>query len=224
MIIRKRKKKTGLPRMLPAGFLTALLALGLPASLRSEQTVKFRLYPGFEFPLEDKNYGSGLDLAAALDWRFFPFLGASGQFGYLNVPVTGSGNVQVMDASFGPLFVWRPLSRLSFKADITGGLYQATWDEKTISGISFGGRVSAALHISPSVSGMIFGSYKQYAYTPKPFLNTVTVGVGISLDLGEMMGRKVRIDVKKIDQRMVFPVSYAWYNENAFATVRITNN
>jgi hypothetical protein len=228
MIIRKWKNRTVPFRKLPGGFLLVFLTLAAPAAGGPpfpgvEQTVKFRLYPGVQFPLNDDNFSGGPDITAALDWRFFPFLGASGQFGYVNLPVAGSGTVRVLDAGLGPVFVWRPASRLSLKADITGGLYQARWNEQTISGLSLGGRLSAAWHLSPSIAGMVFGSYKQYTYTPRPFLSSFTVGAGISLDLGEMIGRKVRIEVTKTSQEMVFPVSYAWYNEHPFATVRITN-
>jgi hypothetical protein len=39
-----------------------------------------------------------------------------------------------------------------------------------------------------------------------------------------MLNRQTRIQGEKIEQRPVFPVSYAWYQNNPMAMVRITNN
>jgi hypothetical protein len=230
MIIRKRKKSHGgktlpvLPSRNSAVLLAAFLFLAVPARSFSEQIVKLRLYPGVQFPLGDKNYGAGFDMAVALDWRFFPFFGASLQGGFVNLPLKGGSAIRVMDGGIGPVFVWRPLSRFSLKADLRGGAYQAALGEEAISGISFGGRVSAAYHLSPWLNLMIFADAKQYTYTPEPFLSTFTVGAGISLDMTELITRKTRVEVMKTEQGMVFPVSYAWYNDNSFASVRITNN
>jgi tetratricopeptide (TPR) repeat protein len=224
----KRKKDRGgtppvPPLRLSAGLLAALLSLAVPAKTFSEQIVKLRLYPGVQFPLGDENYSTGFDVAAALDWRFFSFFGASLGGEFVNLPLKGGGAVQVTGGSAGPVFVWRPLSRFSLKADLRAGVYQAAFDENTVSGISFGGRVSAAYHLSPWLNLMIFADAKQYAYAPKPFLNAFTVGAGVSLDMTELITRKTRVEVMKTGQGMVFPVSYAWYNDNSFASVRITN-
>jgi tetratricopeptide (TPR) repeat protein len=230
MIIRKRRKDHGgethfVPcRRLSAGLLAAFLFLAVPAKIFSEQIIKLRLYPGIQFPLGDENYGTGFDMAAALDWRFFPFFGASLEGEFVNLSLKGGSTVRVMDGSIGPVFIWRPLSRFSLKADLRGGIYQAALGEQSISGISFGGRVSAAYHLSPWLNLMIFADAKQYAYTPDPFLSTFTVGAGISLDMTELLAGKTRVEVIKTGQGMVFPVSYAWYNDNSFASVRITNH
>ncbi|MDR1899911.1 MAG: tetratricopeptide repeat protein, partial [Treponema sp.] len=230
MAIWKKKEKRGgktsclPPRRFSAGLVAALLAFSVPAKVFSEPVVKLRLYPGIQFPLADENYTAGFDMAAALDWRFVPFFGASLQGEYVNLPLRGGSAITVLDGSAGPVFVWRPTSRFSLKADISAGLYQATLADQSISGISFGGRLSAAYHLSPWLNLVIFGSAKQYAYTPEPFFSSVTVGAGVSLDLTELISRKTRVEVKKIEQGMVFPVSYAWYNDNSFASVRVTNN
>ncbi|MDR1288482.1 MAG: LPXTG cell wall anchor domain-containing protein [Treponema sp.] len=228
MIARKRKKGTRRgfrPSVLSPGFLAAFLALAFPSKSFSEQEIKFRLYPGAYIPLANGNFTPGPDVSAALDWRFFPFFGASIGGELINAPVRGAGSsVMLLDASAGPVFAYRPVDRFSLKLDVTGGLYSASWNENSISGISFGGRLSAAWHLVPSVALMAFGAWKQYAYNPSPFLNNVTVGVGVSLNLSEMIAGKTRIRAEKSDQKMVFPVSYAWYNENPFASVRVTNN
>jgi hypothetical protein len=225
VIIRKRKKnRVFLARKLPSGFLIVFLSFVLPAKAFSEQNFRFRAYPGFYFPLGTDMYTPGFDMAAALDWRFLPFLGASVQGELVNLGIRETGDsIRVLDAGIGPLFIWRPLSRFSLQADINAGIYQASLDDGSISGISFGGRLSASYHLSPEVSLMAFGAYKQYAYTPKSFLNNITAGVGLTLDLSEILSSKTRIDVQKIDQKMVFPVSYGWYNENPFGAVRVTN-
>jgi transglutaminase-like putative cysteine protease len=48
--------------------------------------------------------------------------------------------------------------------------------------------------------------------------------MGISLNLSEILGRQTRIQGEKTEQRQVFPVSYAWYENNPVAMVKIVNN
>jgi hypothetical protein len=87
-----------------------------------------------------------------------------------------------------------------------------------------GARASVNWHLTPSVTLIGYGSVKNYAYTPRALMNTVTAGAGISINLNEVIRKETRVRMDKLSQGMVFPVSYAWYNDNPFATVRITNN
>ncbi|MDR1047317.1 MAG: hypothetical protein LBL64_06040, partial [Treponema sp.] len=222
MIIRKWKK--GRFVSLPAGFLAVFLALSTPGRLHAEQSFLLRFFPGFYAPLDNRNLTPGFTGTAGLDWRFLPFMGVSLQGGYLNAPVIGGGSVQVLDARLGPVFFWRPLSRFSLEADAGGGLYSASWNESSISGISFGGALAAVYHITPALSAGVYGAYRQYAYSPEPFINSVSAGLGISLNLTEALSRETRIRADTLNRQFVFPVSYSWYNENPFATVKITNN
>ncbi|MDR1446206.1 MAG: hypothetical protein LBI90_04840 [Treponema sp.] len=222
MIIRAWKK--GRFVSLPAGVLAVVLARSIPGRLHAEQSFLLRFFPGFYAPLDNSNLTPGFTGTAGIDWRFLPFMGASLQGGYLNAPIIGGGSAQVLDVHLGPVFFWRPLSRFSLEADAGGGLYSASRNESSISGISFGGRLAAVYHITPALSAGIYGAYRQYAYTPEPFINSVSAGLGISLNLTEAFSRETRIRADTLNRQFVFPVSYSWYNENPFATVKITNN
>ncbi|MDR2303677.1 MAG: hypothetical protein LBE10_03720, partial [Treponema sp.] len=221
MIIRKWKKRRFVS--LSIGFLAVFLSLSTPGRLHAEQSFLLRVFPGFYAPLDNSNLTPGFTGTAGFDWRFLPFMGVSIQGGYLNAPVRESGSAQVFDVHLGPVFFWRPLSRFSLEADAGGGLYSASWNESRISGISFGGRLAAVYHITPALSAAVYGGYRQYAYSPEPFINSINAGLGISLNLTEAFSRETRIRVDTLDRQFVFPVSYAWYNENPFATVKITN-
>jgi tetratricopeptide (TPR) repeat protein len=203
--------------------LLLLSAIG-PQKAFPESGVSFRVHAGRQIPDQGEYFSSGLDLEAALDWRMLSFFGASLQGGYSMIPTLGSKSVSILDARAGPFLLWRPLSRFSLAGEITGGLYSASWNERSISGLSMGARISANWHLTPSISLAGFGSVKKYAYSPSALMNTITAGVGVSINLSEALRNETRIRMEKLSQNMVFPVSYAWYNENPFAVVRITNN
>jgi tetratricopeptide (TPR) repeat protein len=183
-----------------------------------------RLHPGVYLPRESDLFGTGFGAAAALDWRLFPFFGLSAQGEYITVPIQSGDSVTLLDGGIGPSFIWRPANRFSLLTDITAGVYSARALDRSISGISAGARLSASWHVSPYLNLTAFGGVKHFSYTPEPFMNTVSIGLSISLNLSELMSSETRIYAEKIRQGMVFPVSYAWYNENPFAAVRITNH
>ncbi|MDR1249857.1 MAG: tetratricopeptide repeat protein, partial [Treponema sp.] len=215
--------KAAIRRTLPVFPLVLFLLMG-PQKLFSESEFFFRVHSGYQIPDQREYFSNGLDLGAALDWRILDFFGASLQGGYSIVPTLGSENTTILDAGLGPFFVWRPVSRFSLSGEITGGLYSASWNNQSISGISMGARVSANWHLTPAIALIGYGSVKNYAYTPSALMKTVTAGVGVSINLSEVVRKETRVRMEKLSQGMVFPVSYAWYNDNPFAMVRITNN
>jgi hypothetical protein len=125
----------------------------------AEMELAFRPYPGVYIPLGDESYSVGFGGAAALDLRFFPAFGVSAQGEFISMRTRAESSMILLDGSLGPTIVWRPIGRFSLTADITGGVYTAQWNGQSISGISAGGRLSAALHISPAVSIMAYGGY-----------------------------------------------------------------
>jgi hypothetical protein len=226
MIIRKKgKAKFPIIKYIPVYPLALFFfLLGNPSRLRPESEFFFRAHGAYQIPDQSHLLGSGFDLNAALDWRFFRFFGASLNGGYSLLPVQSGETMSILRAELGPVFVWRPLSRFSMGAELSGGLYSASYGEEKLSGLSFGGRLSAAWHLSPALALTGYGGFQHYASSPQPLLNSFSAGIGVSINLTELTQNEVRIKAEKTGQKQVFPVSYAWYNTNDFATVRISNN
>ncbi|HNQ97464.1 MAG TPA: tetratricopeptide repeat protein, partial [Treponemataceae bacterium] len=99
----------------------------------------------------------------------------------------------------------------------------ATMESGDLSGISAGVRLGTDYHISPALKASISASARHWAYTPKPFASALSIGVGLSIDLTELLSPDTNIDVEKYEQEPVFPVFYSWYDENHFAKVRVQN-
>jgi hypothetical protein len=78
--------------------------------------------------------------------------------------------------------------------------------------------------VSPSFSLFARLGYSYYVFSPSRPLSTFRLGLGLSLNLSEILRPESRINGEKTGQQRVFPVSYAWYEHNPVASVRITNN
>jgi tetratricopeptide (TPR) repeat protein len=204
-------------------FLSALLCIAVPAGVRAEQEFHIQVYPGIYMPLGEDLFDPGFTGALELDWRFLPFLGLSAEGSYTDLRDKSGSASRILDAGFGPHFVWRPLSRLGLKAGLTGGIYSSARNDNSISGIAWGGRLSGEIHLSPAITLAPFAGFTQYSFTPEPLVNTFKAGLGVSINLSELITHRTRTDVQKIRQNPVFPVSYAWYRNNPVAAVRITN-
>ncbi|MDR0400459.1 MAG: hypothetical protein LBH51_05895, partial [Treponema sp.] len=198
-----------------------LASLALPVF--AEHEFALSLSPVLEIPSGREHFGPGMGAAAALDWAFLPFLGVSAEGGFSSLS-TGAGSAfSLYRGGVGPFFRWRPLDRWSFRAGLRAGLYQYQWEDYSNTRPFAGGGLRAEFHLLPTLSLYAGADYTLHAFSDHA-INTFNLAAGIRLNLSEIMGGQARVRGEKIDQRRVFPVSYAWYKNNPAATLRITND
>jgi hypothetical protein len=209
-----------------------LLCLVFPAfafPVFGENEFTFRLEPQFVGPVDVINFEGGFGAAAALDWGLLPFgsamklgLGLGGGFSSLSI-ADGSA-FSLFEGAAGPFLTWRVLDRLTLRAEAMAGVYRYQWGERNNTRLRFGGGLQAFYHLSPSVSLYANGGYTHYAFSADRPINTIRAGIGVSLNISEILNPQTRIQGEITEQQRVFPVSYAWYEDNEIAKVRITNN
>jgi len=222
----------------------ALVCLCSAGSVPAEWTVDLRVIPGYYIPIGENTLMTlkpdptvanpnpsapkGTDLAgpggaAVLDITPFKMVSFFAQGEYVRI---GPGNIDetiLTDGSLGFGLIWRPMDRLSLRGDLMGGGWSANYEDKTISGISAGVRLGGTFHISPMLKTSINATLRHYAYTPHPFMDALSVGAGVSVDLTELLSPGTRIRANTRDQAPVFPVFYSWYDDNHFAIATVTN-
>jgi hypothetical protein len=200
-----------------------MLLLILAAPVFAEHEFALALAPVFEVPSGKEHFGPGAGAAASLDWAFLPFMGVSAGGGFSSLSTEVGSAFTLYRGGAGPFFRWRPFDRWTFRAGIQAGLYQYQWKDYSNSRPFVGGGLRAEFHLSPYISLYAGGDYLWHAFSADP-LNVFGVNAGVRLNLSEIMGGTTRVKGEKIEQRRVFPVSWAWYKDNPTATVRITNN
>lgn len=224
MCIRKRSKnnKTSSLRRLRL-LILALVCLLSAANTGAEFSVGMRVMPGYYIPIGETVLHSGPGAAAVVDFHLFPAFSVFVQGEYVSITLENLSPLILTDASAGATATWRPHDRWSLFGELFGGVYSVSQEEEVRSGISAGARTGATYHISPAFSASLSGTFRHYAYTPKPFMNAVSVSAAVSVNLTELISARARMSGEKAGQDPVFPVFYSWYNDNPFATVRITN-
>jgi hypothetical protein len=206
-----------------------LLLLLLAGPVFAENEFNFRLMPQFTGPLGVNNFKPGFGASVFLDWGFLQLprnmgLGLSLGGGFSQLGIADGSKFSFYEGALGPFFRWRVLDRLTLRADISGGVYSYQWNDNSNSRFRMGGGLSAYFHLLPSVSLFASVGYIHYAFSKDRPINTINAGLGVSLNIGELLRPQARVQGEKIEQQRVFPVSYAWYEKNPVAMVRITNN
>jgi hypothetical protein len=221
----KTKKAPRARRETASGVVLAvLLSLVSPCSPAfAENEFALSLAPAFEVPVGKEHFGPGAGAAAALDWAFLPFMGLSVGGGFSSLSTEAGNAFTLYRGGIGPFFRWRPFDRWTFRVGIQAGVYQYRWGDYSNTRPFAGGGLEAEFHLSPSISLYAGGEYLWHAFSGTP-LSAAGVTAGIRLNLSQIMGGTARVRGEKIEQRRIFPVSYAWYRDNPAATVRITNN
>ncbi|MDR2543322.1 MAG: hypothetical protein LBC80_07745 [Treponema sp.] len=202
----------------------SLLAVNLPA----EHEISFRVAPAFEVPFGFSQFGSGAGAAASLDWAFLRFarnfnfgLSAGGSFTSLAVQI--GEPLTVMEGKAGPFLRWRPYDRWAFRTGVDAGMYQFSREEDNGTNSMFSFSLGAEFYMSPYFSLFVDNVYSYKVFSRDP-LTSYRAAVGLKVNLSEIVGGTARITDEKTEQFRIFPVSWAWYENNPVATVKITNH
>jgi hypothetical protein len=180
------------------------------------------LGPGAAVPLGNDNFSVGYTGLAGFEWRFFPYFGLAASGSYTSLPVEAGSAFTILDGNGGPFFQYDINDRFSVGLLGNIGAYRMEWNQKQEGGIRFGLNLSGDFRFSPYVSLRLFGEYTRH--TIKPVFHTMRAGLGLRFELGELIRPQSRVSGGTSEQHKVFPVSYAWYEKNSFAVMRVVNN
>ncbi|MFP3040391.1 hypothetical protein LQZ19_01095 [Treponema primitia] len=194
----------------------------------SEQDFSLRIAPLAVIPIGDAAgyFVPGFGMEAAAEWAPLSFLGLRIGGGYSQIAVETGTAFSFFTGKLGPVFRWRPLDRLSLWAEGNAGMFQyqngGNDDSDTL--LSFGGGLGADIHLSPLLALSVSGAYTRYNLYNNRSIDTMGINLGVRLSLSELFKKDAAIRGEVKEQYPVFPVSYAWYEENPVAMLRVVNN
>ncbi|AEF86478.1 tetratricopeptide repeat domain protein [Treponema primitia ZAS-2] len=210
--------------------LIAFLLLSAAAAY-GENSIALRLSPGAAIPLGDSVFVPGFGAAGLAEWafslkpqsRFFSGLRLGG--GFFQIAVETGSPIVFTQGKLGLFFQWRALDRLSLWVEGNGGIftYNYSWDDTADTRLRLGGSLGADFHLTPAIALYAAADYNWHSITPDSSLTTLGINLGVRLDLLELLRKETRVAGEKKTQESVFPVSYAWYENNPLASVRVTN-
>ncbi|MDR2543385.1 MAG: OmpA family protein [Treponema sp.] len=202
------------------------------SNLFAENEFSLRIAPTIDVPLSIAEFNTGVGAAALLDWGFWQFaddfnFGFSMGGTFTSLPFETGDSLTLMGGTLGAFLRWRPLDRLAFRAGVNGGVYQYIRAGKSAANPQFSSAFGGEFLLSPSFSlfadaGYTFRVFSGSKWNAEP-LNSLGMSFGFRLNLSEIMGGKARVRLDKTQQFRVFPVSFAWYEFNPVATVKVTN-
>jgi len=200
----------------------------LISPLSAESNVSLRVAPVYDVPIGLSQFNPGIGAAVSLDWAFWSPIktinvGVSAAGGIASIPVSVGDPLVLFEGKTGPFVSFRPFDRFSFRAGVNAGVYQYSRGEvenvKFITTSSLG----MQFHLLPFLSLFADGSYSYRVFSEGSALNSFSASAGLVINLTEIMSSKTRANVKKTEQYRVFPVSWAWYEQNPVAAVTLTN-
>jgi len=228
------------------GIILFIILFSVP--LFAESDFSLRAAPAIEVPLNIPEFSSGLGMKASLDWAFlikgnsnksssknsqnFAIgLGAGGSF--VSLPFVVGDPLVLMEGTAGPFLRWQPralngaFDRWAFRVAANGGIYQYFRGDNRENNLLFSGLLGLEFKLSPyfslfADSGYTYRNFSKSSGNAKP-LTSLGASAGLRLNLSEIMGGRARVRVEKTEQYRVFPVSWAWYENNPVAKVMVTN-
>ena len=193
----------------------------------AESEITLGLAPTLKAPLAAEQFKAGFGADVSLDWAFLKFaekfsLGVGVGGGFSSMPVEVGDPMTLLEGKAGPFVRYSPFDRWAFNLGINGGIYQHSRSGLSDTKMLFGGALGAQFNVSPYISFFAQGGYTYRIFTSRPF-GTIDAALGIRLNLSEIIGGRSRVKVEKTEQYRVFPVSWAWYENNPIASVTVTN-
>jgi len=212
----------------------ALCFLFFAHSLHAENEFSLSVAPTFEAPIGVEYLNPGMGAAISVDWSFWQFaknfnFGISAGGNFSSLTAQAGDPLTIFEGKLGPFLRYSPrtqkgtLDRWAFRAGISAGVYQYSRGEisETKALVSF--NLGAEFRLLPYLSFFAEGAYNYRFYDPSKPINSINTALGIRLNLSEIMSGRARVKVEKTEQYRVFPVSWAWYENNPIAKVKITN-
>ncbi len=220
-------------KRLKAFSLTAFLFLGLslmPASVNAAE-FSVRLMPSYDF---------------GIDSSFKNIMGGTLSFDLSAITVRSRDEIS-FSLQGSPVFMLAPKIdpvifysagaaasynfRISDRFSLTGELFGGAWifpkntqmNLEAASSLYFGGRLLGNYHISPSLKAGLFAGYKNYYYRPTPFVQSVELGLSLSFNLTKALFNSDGIKTQTYDTAPLFPIFYAYYDNNSFGTINFVN-
>jgi len=198
-------------------------------SLFAEDEFTFSLAPICEIPVGADNLTAGMGMAASLDWAFLPFaknfdFGVSLGGGFSSITVEVGDPLTIFEGKMGPFVRWRPFERWAFRAGISTGIYRYSRDDLSETKFMASIGLGAEFHVLPYLSIFTEAGYDYRLYDPPLPISTINVVLGLRFNLSEIMSGRTRVRIEKTEQYRVFPVSWAWYENNPIAKVKISND
>ena len=206
--------------------------------LFAESEFFFAVAPAYEMPLGVKYLKSGMGAAVSVDWLFgdsaLSFaknldFGLSAGGSFTSIAVEIGDPLVIMGGKLGPFVRWIPhtpngtFDRWAFRAGMGGGAYRYSRGDLSETKAFAAFNMGAEFRLLPYLSLYAEGGYNYRVYDPPQTLSSINASLGVRLNLSEIMGGKARVKVEKTEQYRVFPVSWAWYENNPIAKVKFTN-
>jgi len=194
----------------------------------AESNLLLRIAPAVDNTIGLPQFEMGIGAVIGLDWALWPVTNK------LNLGLSATGNVAtfsflagdplvLFEGKAGPFLRWRPIDRLSVRAGAGAGVYQ--FSRGDLSYVRFLSSASTGLefHLLPFLSLFTDGTYSYRVFTEGQPLSSFNVSAGAVINITEIMSSRSRVNVEKSKQYRIFPVSWAWYENNPVAEVTITN-
>ena len=202
----------------------------------AENEFSLKIAPALISPVGAEQFNPGFGANISLDWSFWNNpsgkfgIGLSAEGGFASVPVMNPTEKErlgdplvLFGGKIGPFFHLRLHDRWSLNLFLNGGVYQHSRGEDSNTQGMAGALLGGQFHLSPYFSFYAQTGYTYRVYSPSNPIHSVDTALGIRLNLSEILGRKTRVKMEKTKQNRVFPVSWAWYEDNPVAAVKITN-
>jgi len=211
--------------------IAVLFLLAVPCF--SENEFSLSLAPVFEAPKAEQ-LNAGMGAAASFDWSFITFnkefnVGVSAAGGFSNLAAQAGESLSIFEGMLGPFLSWQPYTqkgtfdRWAFRLGINGGVYKYSRGDLSETKALMSFNLGAEFRILPYLSLFAEGVYKYRIYNPPQTLSSTGAVLGVRFNLSEIMSGKARVNVEKTQQYRVFPVSWAWYENNPIALLKFTN-
>jgi hypothetical protein len=205
------------------------------ACVFAENEFNLRFAPQFAVPAGSAYFRSGFGGQAVFSWDFFQQQMPAGYGRYVSYGVfaggsfTGmaaaaNGTLTMLEGKMGPAVRWRLTDRWTVGMDAGVGVYNYSLNGASRVKPLAGGGLSAYFHVLPFLSVFGEGAYTWHGFTAAQPIHGISAALGLSLNLGEIVRPQTRLSGERLDQQRIFPVSFAWYEHNRIALVRITNN
>jgi len=210
-----------------ASFICASLFFAAPYSgAQDRPALQFRAGGEYAVPVagDEAWFESGYSAVASAEYALWPLFAPVARAAFTNLPLKELDSLSVSEGALGLASRLDFLERFFVRAELTGGLYRASWQDYSAGGFAANLRTELGFRFAPAfrVSAAV-GATRFFQGTDSLFTG-VSAGVYFGVSPGALDSTRARIRFDSINLFSLFPVFYTYYGDHPFGYFEIRND
>ncbi|MFA6506470.1 MAG: hypothetical protein WCT14_10245 [Treponemataceae bacterium] len=188
--------------------------------------LRFRVGGDYSVPIlgDELVFDPGYQASASVEYVWTPLLSPFARVATSSLSLKNLSPISALEGSFGLSSRIDFAERFFTRAEASGGLFRATWGERSSNGLVANARAEIGIRLSPSFRLAADFGISRFFQGAGALYTGASAGLNLSVFPEGFDSDYSKIRIDSMDLFPVFPVFYSYYDDHPFGYLQLANN